>query len=570
MPKIQKRRQKEGLVDNTVLVEDTSRTSPEYLNVTELGDNLALGKNGFKIQGSGLFEPGTELKVEVLDVDGNRVYHETRDYKEGVSRIVSVYVYSDASVGKGSITVTGVLRRRADGTRIPAAWKGKENFRWTRAVNIDNNVYNTSTIRFEREPEVRLDTEAYEAKPPVSEPERVRLGDPAFEPVEDPADPAPSPGAVSFKSFPPQFGYSSLIARAEGFEWLAEMEGEDLIVSSDALPLEQDLVTTVGDVVNTDVAELDVETDVYAGYLQKFSARSESRFYLGYQPEAQAREEGETEYYKNLQIGFLSTFTGQVAEVRVFNRALEDQEDFSYVGRFPVQPRRLFVRQNDDRPRLVDPGGDFGEQRNIDDFAESPDYQLSADSGTLLDSVRCAPDGSAFRRDVNVNFGSTELRRFSFFEYAEYTLSFDTVFTSDVPDTFEYSVYVSGGAITGDEKLVSATTFSERTYVEASPEINFFTDITAESYQTNGGSVKAEPEPFEITFSITGASDDHRLHISDVRLTPAQEAGFSPDYTILRVPVDDARVDGGRVEDLEYRIDLYDTNNNRAGIQLFS
>lgn len=601
MPKIKKKRQKVGLISQPTLIEDTTRTSPNYFNVTELPDNLSLGKNGFKIRGTQNLAEDTEIEIEVLDTDGERIYHETQQYQEGVSRVVSVYVYEETPPGEATITLLGEASNRVTGNQeIPDRWEGTRNLKWTRKINVDPNTYNTSMIRFGRTPEVSTETETYVRKEGVFETESAsfeRLGDPEFEP--EPAEGAgdfstwplytvtPGEGreTIYMEYFPPHFGHDYTVIEATNFDWLQVMEDQRLIISEEVLPLDLNMRLRLDRIINKDYARFSILTEEYANFLQEFTIETD-KIFLIYEREPLEHETKDRAYYKNLQISFFGTFTGQVGELRIFNKLRGEQEDFEYVARFPVQPRELIVRSNEDRVELVDEAGDFGEQKNRDQFLESSDYNLSAGGNRLLRSVQADPiPRSQLNSSINFipnnyeftfNLGNQDLRQFRFFEYAEYTLSFEALLTTKQPDLGELNVYLKGGAFATDRKLIYSKNYIDRTYMEVNPRINFFTNRTADSYAVdtdddgNEFIKQTDPEPFKIVFQAADMPQEHTLNVSDVSLVPAQEAGFSPDYTILRVPIDTTDYGQNEIERLKYRVDLYDVDNNKAGIQLES
>jgi hypothetical protein len=63
----------------------------EYFRITEFKDTFTGGKNGFLIEGSPLLKETTEVKIEILDVEGNPIYFEPGDgipeYYEGLSKL---------------------------------------------------------------------------------------------------------------------------------------------------------------------------------------------------------------------------------------------------------------------------------------------------------------------------------------------------------------------------------------------------------------------------------------------------------------------------------------------------
>jgi hypothetical protein len=365
------------------------------------------------------------------------------------------------------------------------------------------------------------------------------------------------------------------VVEAKNFDWIQPMEGQEMIVDSGVLPLDQNMVLRLDRVMNDTYARFVIRTPEYKEYLQEYVVETD-RIFLIYERQPLVREEKDRAYYKNVQLGFIGTFTGEVAEARVFNKIRGEQEEFEYVAEFPIKPRELFVRDNEDRVELVDEAGDFGEEQNVIDFVTSTDYNISQDNSQLLRSARLdsipreelASIGFTPNNfEATVSFDHPDLRPFRFFEYAEYTLSFEAVLTTNVPDDAELNVLLKGDAFAGNRKLIYEKEYIDQTYMEVRPRINFFTDRTADAFDLDP---ESDTEPFQIIFQAADINQNHVLNIANVSLTPAQTAGFSPDYTILRVPVDTTQYGQNEIDRLKYRVDLYDTNNNRAGVRLES
>src|SRR6056300_1509625 len=98
------------------LVDDTPNS--EYFRISDFKDTFTGGKNGFLIEGTPYLKETTEVKIEILDVEGNTVYYEPGEgipeYYEGLSKVVSVHVYEDTPVGTAKITVLGELKQHID------------------------------------------------------------------------------------------------------------------------------------------------------------------------------------------------------------------------------------------------------------------------------------------------------------------------------------------------------------------------------------------------------------------------------------------------------------------------
>ena len=147
-----------------VFLNDTNPNST-YFRITELGENLTGGKNGFLIEGSECLKETTEIKIEVLDVNGNPIYFEpgqgVPQYYEGLSKVVGVYVYEDTPIGLGKITILGELKSYFDdeGNKIdvPDNWKGIYNVKWEKQLNINRNLANETRVRFFKRPKISIE-----------------------------------------------------------------------------------------------------------------------------------------------------------------------------------------------------------------------------------------------------------------------------------------------------------------------------------------------------------------------------------------------------------------------------
>jgi len=173
MAVIQKTLFAKNLDKYAVLVNDTEPNS-RYFKITELPDTFTGGKNAFLIAGSQELVPDTKIQIELKDSAGNIIYHEpgegyfsssfkdTNDkpiiteYYEGVSKVVSVYVYPDTSYGPCTLTILGELSEYQDTNGItlpvPLDWENKYNVKWTKTINVNPALANTTKIRFYQRP----------------------------------------------------------------------------------------------------------------------------------------------------------------------------------------------------------------------------------------------------------------------------------------------------------------------------------------------------------------------------------------------------------------------------------
>ncbi len=141
-----------GLQYIDVWITDTSLTSPDYFQISEFPTRLTAGKNLFKFRGHPTnLRVGSYLNIEVLDYNGNPIYHEVVNYiDEDKSRVVAIYIYEDSSPGDCTVTLTG------EAENVPAEWRGKSNIKWIRTVPVNPNISNDSEIIFETLPTVTI------------------------------------------------------------------------------------------------------------------------------------------------------------------------------------------------------------------------------------------------------------------------------------------------------------------------------------------------------------------------------------------------------------------------------
>lgn len=147
---------KQNLSKYRVLIEDTSVSSDEYFSIVEFPEYLGEGKNLLRIKvNADIFEPNTQIFIEVLDPNKNPVYFEIPNHREkDNSRLISIYVYGDRTdkynngKGIGEIILLGTLATTSDGTQVPQNFKKVPNVRFTRKVSFAPNKPSNGKIVF--------------------------------------------------------------------------------------------------------------------------------------------------------------------------------------------------------------------------------------------------------------------------------------------------------------------------------------------------------------------------------------------------------------------------------------
>lgn len=165
--RIRKKAERQFLNDiSTIEIRDTQSTSDRYFNIVEFPTTLTSGKNLFKIKASAetLVQDST-IYVEVVDQNGNAIYHEPINYLEqDGTRVIAIYIYPDTPYGTATVFVAGRAKKNADtgrSLRFSQDFNDPDYFQypnviWSRTVTCAPERYNTTEIIFTKEPELTV------------------------------------------------------------------------------------------------------------------------------------------------------------------------------------------------------------------------------------------------------------------------------------------------------------------------------------------------------------------------------------------------------------------------------
>ena len=140
----------------SVFIEDTNN---EYFNVQEVPDTITWGRYAFKIFGSDFLREGIELKLELIDSEGNTIYlapvdfigEETPPYVP--YRYVTIEVYSPPVNFGGLATLTILGEINPNVVDVPMEFQNAYNVRYQKNINVDlSTTLNTQPIRFFKNP----------------------------------------------------------------------------------------------------------------------------------------------------------------------------------------------------------------------------------------------------------------------------------------------------------------------------------------------------------------------------------------------------------------------------------
>jgi len=146
--------QYQGLAELNVLVNDTSKYSSEYFQVTNFPSVFTAGKNLFRFKGiADKFIEESDILIEVLDSNGQPIYYEADLNLESgeQSIIVAVYVDEETPPGQGEIILCGYLSNVISEEEGPTV-------RWSQPIDIDPTKQNDAEIIFSVIPAATVST----------------------------------------------------------------------------------------------------------------------------------------------------------------------------------------------------------------------------------------------------------------------------------------------------------------------------------------------------------------------------------------------------------------------------
>jgi hypothetical protein len=521
---------------------DTNPNST-YFRISNFNEIFTGGKNGFLIEGSEHLLQSTEVKVHILDVEGNSVYNEPGDgipeYYEGINKIISVHVYEDTPIGQAKITILGELKTYIDENGvvrdIPDDWKGVYNVKWERTFTINKNLSNEDLVRFYKRPKVSI-TELvkplYSAGFVTKTQTGLALGQPLV-PTEN----------TTITNFNSPTSYRIKIPNTNMSWWTGSMV--DSTITFPTL----NYTSTVESVVS-DKELVVVQPYTEDSVVKSFTAEPYSigfRYLEGANNIATAL----TGSFAKINLSDLTTFVGDVARVKVFRKSESDVSDYQFVQEIQLEANEL----------LIDNGTKTKNQENYGIFTQDiiSTYWNASNIGLtptfnqtyLYSSVRLDGGNTPYWfhvKDVNSATTTTTDTTIPITTGGEYTLDFNVRLLQNVSSENYIRAFLSGSKQSTYQNVTKtiqvdqtiATVYSDNSLLQKTTSTN---NIIAE-----------EIENARIYFEVKGSG----WHIANVSFKASQETAFSPDAITFIQPVPRSLA----VETFLYRFEFYDINNN--------
>jgi len=571
----------QGLQEFDVLIEDTNPTS-DYFQVTEFPETIPGGKSFFKISAAaGLLRSDSEIRVEVLDSNGEVIYTEYPDFvDESDRRIISMFVYDNIPPGSAVVTILGEAEKFTDETSVPIDWVGTFNVRWSRTLNVEPFKKNNFPILFEREPAIAV-TEI--VKPYL---ERVVPSGSSVTTVGTTNDSnfkvsletrgegkfyLVSQGGFAFENemVNSAVTFSALTnptLNKKGFPQLFGKGPETFTIDGTHLPYYANIIDIVNDTrvqvknpfsIKTEFSKTGKEkSDFDKDFDEKFTQNGNfsfdpSSFSIAFRKKPTFTATQNLRSFAKIQLNDLNTISGDVHHIKTFMKSQGSVGGFELVDETVLEATELLI--NEDSVDLKEPTGEFFSQAVIDDswnlttintlvneFTASRETSNLNNSVFLSGSFRSHSGSITFSPKSNINFATN----------GDYELTFKSFVDLDsnsVDDGHSVDVYLTGSSF-----------FSSSNYVEP--------------YGVKIGTLESSGSKYfgksDIDFTTTETGDGNVLfHVkrglwrfSDISIRSVKESGFSPSTTTIYIPVPTEAQD----DVLDFEFKFYDNDNNEA------
>ena len=319
-----------------VLFEDTSPTSPDYFQITEFPVRLTAGKNLFKFQGNPTnLKVGSLLGIEILDYNGDPIYHEVVDYlDQDKSRVIAIYVYDTTSPGDCTVIITGEAVN-IEGQQVTADWQNRTNVRWTRSCPVNPVTANESEIIFESLPTVLVSEQI------GVQLDRVYPNNTQF--------PTYSTGTITYFSYNEQPAIS-----ITGGQFDADMTGGTITVSKPINPLPTATypisttayVSKISKVLSPSLALLETEYTAFSSqsvYIHTYDSFDASTFSIEYEATPTYVPTENSQSFALIQIENLQPATGDIARIKVFTNNKGTVGTWELVNDFELEDTEIFI-----------------------------------------------------------------------------------------------------------------------------------------------------------------------------------------------------------------------------------
>jgi len=521
-----------GLEYIPVYFEDTSLTSPDYFQISEFPTRLTSGKNLFKLRGHPTnLRVGGYLNVEVLDYNGNPIYHEVINFiDQDKSRVIAIYIYEDTSPGDCTITLVAEAAT-INNQPAPSDWQGKANVKWTRKIAINPTVSNESEIIFEALPDITVSEQV------ATHLDRVYSGSIQF--------PTYNAGTVRYYSINGQ----PAIELAGG-TFTSDMGNGTLTVAAPQMPTPTPSYTpstttyssAIKKILSLTIALLDTEYTVYSS--QSISAHTytgfaASSFAINYEatPIYVATENSES--FALLQLNGLDPATGDISRIKVFTNNAGTVGDWELVNDIELAETEIFVPST--ASLYPDQSiGIFTTQSIINTYWEAHTYQgrTETTAPTLTWTTSSINNAMLISSTTNITANNAvhvaqikSAYSGIFIATSSYKVQIDALGTRTGSLDPVISIYLSGSAVNYDptdyfNQELPVTLGKRIGELRVTTANQRFDDVVFDFESDNTG-----------TATLLFVVESGIWQVADVHVTTDNDPGYSPNYTRIKTLV---------------------------------
>jgi hypothetical protein len=518
----------QNLTTFQTFVNDVNSNS-EYFRITEFKDTFTGGKNGFLIEGSEHLKESTEIRIQLLDVQGNSIYYEPGngipEYYEGISKLVAVHIYEDTPIGLGKITILGELKTYVDenGTTrdIPDNWKDVYNVKWERTFQVNKNLSNEDAVRFYRRPEVSI-TEI--VKPIFSNI------------VTSVTQTGNAYGIAQVPVIDTKLGGFSLptsyLIQTDGNSfWTGSMDGNTITFT------DLGFSATFDDIIND--TDATIATPYTVNGLVKNFEDEPYTITFNHLEGLDNLKTALTGSFAKINLTDLTTFVGDVARVKVFRKSQSDLADYQFIQEIQLESNEILTDLESTVKNLEYYG--IFEETSYNDYwlTSSNDLSVEYNNTFLYGSLKLDSSG------VNDLFTTKSI---DVQQDVEYTLQFNTRLAANLSSDNYLAVFISGSR-------QSTLNGSPVTIQVEQPIVTITSDNSILQKSNLNANFKAEQlDDARLYFRVKGDG----WYLSDVSLRASQETSFSPDEITFIQPIPRTLP----AETFDFLFQFYDINNN--------
>jgi hypothetical protein len=514
-----------------VLFEDTSPTSPDYFQITEFPVRLTAGKNLFKFQGNPTnLKVGSLLGIEILDYNGDPIYHEVVDYlDQDKSRVIAIYVYDTTSPGDCTVIITGEAVN-IEGQQVTADWQNRTNVRWTRSCPVNPVTANESEIIFESLPTVLVSEQI------GVQLDRIYPNNTQF--------PTYSTGTITYFSYNEQPAIS-----ITGGQFDADMTGGTITVSNPINPRPTATypisttayVSKISKVLSPSLALLETEYTAFSSqsvYIHTYDSFDASTFSIEYEATPTYVPTENSQSFALIQIENLQPATGDIARIKVFTNNKGTVGTWELVNDFELEDTEIFISSTSSL--FPDQSiGIFTSQSVIDTYWQPHTYQNGSEiTPTTLQWITSSlSNAMLISSSINITApNSVQVAQISssyqgiFLKDSSYKISLDALGTTISAATAKLSIYLSGSSFYQDP----TDYFNQSFPVKFGKRIGELTSYGNQRFDDQIFSFEAD---FDGTGVVLLVVESGEWQVSDIHVTTDNDAGYSPNYTRIKTPI---------------------------------